>query len=131
MRSVPHDSTVIKDLKTAVYNNLNSSLHAKRSHGTTENSEKTEKAQEEVNRYREVTPVPLSENPLTWWRVHARYPLLARQAKRYLCIPGTSVPSERVFSTAGDIVTAQRSCLTPQHVNQLLFLQKNLSVSKK
>ncbi|KAG9272324.1 zinc finger BED domain-containing protein 1-like [Astyanax mexicanus] len=92
-------------------------------------SEKTPavKATEEVNRYREVKPIPLSENPLTWWRLHAgEYPLLARQAKRYLCIPGTSVPSERVFSTAGDIVTAQRSCLTPQHVDQLLFLQKNL-----
>lgn len=92
----------------------------------------TQKAKEEVNRYRDVEPVALSENPLIWWRDHEReYPLLALQAKQYLSIPGTSVPSERVFSTAGDIVTAQRSCLTPQHVDQLLFLQKNLTVSKK
>ena len=33
-------------------------------------------------------------------------------AKRYLSIPGTRVSAERVFSTAGDIVTAQRSMLT-------------------
>uniref|UniRef100_A0A3B1IEW9 BED-type domain-containing protein n=1 Tax=Astyanax mexicanus TaxID=7994 RepID=A0A3B1IEW9_ASTMX len=46
-----------------------------------------------------------------------------------LCIPGTSVAAERVFSTAGDIVTAQRSSLTPEHVDQLLFLQKNLNVA--
>lgn len=92
----------------------------------------TQKAKEEVNRYRDVEPVALSEDPLIWWRDHEReYPLLALQAKQYLSIPGTSVPSERVFSTAGDIVTAQRSCLTPQHVDQLLFLQKNLTVSKK
>uniref|UniRef100_A0A3P8QXP5 BED-type domain-containing protein n=1 Tax=Astatotilapia calliptera TaxID=8154 RepID=A0A3P8QXP5_ASTCA len=91
----------------------------------------TQKAKEEVNRYRGVEPVALSEDPLIWWRDHEReYPLLALQAKQYLSIPGTSVPSERVFSTAGDIVTAQRSCLTPQHVDQLLFLQKNLTVSK-
>uniref|UniRef100_A0A3Q1BI66 BED-type domain-containing protein n=1 Tax=Amphiprion ocellaris TaxID=80972 RepID=A0A3Q1BI66_AMPOC len=88
-----------------------------------------DKAQEEVNRYREETHIPLSENPLHWWKVHAgAFPLLARQAKRYLCVPGTSVPSERVFSAAGDIVTAKRSCLTSQHVDQLLFLQKNLQV---
>uniref|UniRef100_A0A3P8QZG9 BED-type domain-containing protein n=1 Tax=Astatotilapia calliptera TaxID=8154 RepID=A0A3P8QZG9_ASTCA len=90
----------------------------------------TQKAKEEVNRYRGVEPVALSEDPLIWWRDHEReYPLLALQAKQYLSIPGTSVPSERVFSTAGDIVTAQRSCLTPQHVDQLLFLQKNLTGS--
>ena len=75
--------------------------------------------------------IPLSQNPLTWWQVHAEdFPLLAGLAKQYLCIPGTSVPSERVFSTAGDIVSAQRSCLTPQHVDQLLFLQKNYTIPK-
>jgi len=53
-------------------------------------------------------------------------------AKRYLCVPGTSIISERVsserVSTAGDIITAKRSCLTPGHVNELLFIQKNLSI---
>lgn len=45
-----------------------------------------------------------------------------------ICVPWTSVASERVFSTAGDIITAKRSCLTPGHVNELLFLQKNLKI---
>ncbi|XP_076843678.1 E3 SUMO-protein ligase ZBED1-like [Brachyhypopomus gauderio] len=55
-------------------------------------SEKTaaDKSWEEVSRYREIKPIPHSENPLTWWRLHAgEYPLLARQAKCHLCIPGT------------------------------------------
>lgn len=91
-----------------------------------------EKAKDEVKAYREVDPLPLSENPLSWWmKREESYPLLARQAKRYLCVPGTSVPSERVFSTAGDIITAKRSCLTSEHVDQLLFLQKNLTVPSK
>lgn len=88
-----------------------------------------DKALDEVMRYKEVKPLPLSTNPLNWWREHeGEYPLLSCQAKRYLCIPGTSVPAERIFSTAGDIVTAQRSALKPEHVDQLLFLNKNLHV---
>ncbi|XP_017261968.1 E3 SUMO-protein ligase ZBED1-like [Kryptolebias marmoratus] len=87
------------------------------------------KALDEVVRYKEVQPLPLSTNPLNWWREHeGEYPLLSCQAKRYLCIPGSSVPAERIFSTAGDIVTAQRSALKPEHVDQLLFLNKNLHV---
>lgn len=43
------------------------------------------------------------------------YPFISKLAKRYLCIPGTSVSAERVFSTAGDIITAQQSTLTPEH----------------
>lgn len=31
------------------------------------------------------------------------YPLLAELVKCRLCIPATSVPSERIFSTAGDL----------------------------
>ena len=81
--------------------------------------------------YSTAASLPLSENPLDWWKDHHReYPLLAKLAKQYLCVPGTSVSAERVFSTAGDIVTAQRSTLTAEHVDQLLFLHKNLETPK-
>ncbi|XP_027875909.1 zinc finger BED domain-containing protein 1-like [Xiphophorus couchianus] len=87
------------------------------------------KALDEVVHYKEVQPLPLSTNPLNWRREHeGEYPLLSCQAKRYLCIPGSSVPAERIFFTAGDTVTAQRSALKPEHVDQLLFLNKNLHV---
>ena len=42
-----------------------------------------------------------------------RFPKLARAAKRCLCIPATSMPSERIFSTAGYIVNKRRSSLLP------------------
>lgn len=63
-------------------------------------TEIADRAQEEVNRYMDVKPVPLCENPLTWKRERAgEYRLSACQAKWYICLPRTSVASEKVFST--------------------------------
>lgn len=87
-------------------------------------------ADEEMTRYRSTPPPSLSEDPFNRWYVNeVSFPLLSKMAKRYLCIPATSVSAERVFSTVGDIVTAQRSTLTPEHVDQLLFLHKNLNLA--
>jgi len=73
--------------------------------------------------------MPLNSNPLLWWKANElKYPILSESAKRYLCVPATSVASERVFSSAGDLASAQRSCLRSEHVDKLLFLEKNLRV---
>lgn len=86
-----------------------------------------DQAVDEIKKYRDEDPLALNGDPLSWWREHQHaYPLLSNLARNTLCIPGTSVASERVFSTAGDIVSAQRSTLTPEHVDQLLFLNKNM-----
>ena len=44
----------------------------------------------------------------------------------HICIPATSVPSERAFSTGGNIVNAKHSCLLPENTNMLTFLAQNL-----
>ena len=49
----------------------------------------------------------------------------ARLAKRYLAVPGTSVPSERVLSTSGLIVNDLRSRLSPAIVDALVFANRN------
>jgi len=53
-----------------------------------------------------------------------RYPLLSKMAQRYLCIPATSVPSERVFSAAGHIVSQKSVCLLPTMLECSCFWQK-------
>lgn len=38
-------------------------------------------------------------DPISWWKLHCQeFPKLSRMARDYLCIAGTSVPSERAFS---------------------------------
>ncbi|KAL2092740.1 hypothetical protein ACEWY4_012538 [Coilia grayii] len=89
-----------------------------------------ELAYDEIRKYREVASLSLGGKVLEWWKAHqSEFPLLANLAKTYLCIPATSVPSERVFSTAGDIVRSERSVLSSEHVDQLIFLKKNLTRS--
>ena len=84
---------------------------------------------EEVSSYMTVDCIELESNPLAWWRTNEpTYPHIAKLAKRYLAVPATSVPSERVFSTAGDIVTASRSALCADNVDKLIFLSKNMKV---
>ena len=70
---------------------------------------------------------PIEEASLQWWKRNAfRYPLLSNIARRYLIIPATSVPSERVFSTAGHIANQKQACLLPENVTMLVFLAENL-----
>ncbi|XP_057714529.1 E3 SUMO-protein ligase ZBED1-like [Corythoichthys intestinalis] len=92
---------------------------------STQSESATYIAQKEIKQYQDVRCLPLTEDPLLWWKCQRNaYPLLSKLAQMYLCIPGTSVAAERVFSTAGDLINAQRSVLTPEHVDQLVFLKK-------
>ncbi len=81
----------------------------------------------ELNQYCLDTCPPIHIDPMDWWKTnHYKYPRLAKLAKAYLSVPATSVPSERVFSAAGLIVNRLRSRLLPEHVNMLIFLNKNM-----
>ncbi|XP_039472730.1 E3 SUMO-protein ligase ZBED1-like [Oreochromis aureus] len=81
----------------------------------------------ELQSYLLLSNIDSEADPLVWWREHkGEFPRLSILAKKYLCIPATSSPSERVFSTGGDIVTCLRSSLKPQNVDRLVFLAKNL-----
>ncbi|ROL41901.1 Zinc finger BED domain-containing protein 1 [Anabarilius grahami] len=72
------------------------------------------------------------ENPLLWWKANNdRYPMLARLAKSYLCIPATSTPSERLFSAAGNIASKKRATLSQEHVDMLTFLHCNAKCLNK
>ncbi|XP_026028480.1 zinc finger BED domain-containing protein 1-like [Astatotilapia calliptera] len=81
----------------------------------------------ELNSYLLSTAIDSEEDPLAWWKLHKMtFPQLSKLARKYLCIPASSSPSERLFSTSGNIVTCQRTCLKPWRVNMLVFLNKNL-----
>lgn len=66
------------------------------------------------------------DDPLEWWRENeGKYPLLKNAAKLFLAIPATETASERVFSSAGNVVSSRRERLLACHVEELVFLHQN------
>lgn len=61
---------------------------------------------------------------LPWWQSHAtQYPNLIHMARKYLIIPASSVPSERLFSFAGDLFRARRNRLQDDIAEAILVLK--------
>ena len=59
--------------------------------------------------------------------IQRQFPTLSALARKYLCVCGTGVPSELIFSTCGYVVNNYRSRLHPKNVDYLIFLSHNLS----
>ena len=69
----------------------------------------------------------LQYSSLEWWKENAnKYPLLAKIGREFFCIPLTSAPSERSFSTAGRIISEKRTNLLPGTAQDLIMNRSNL-----
>ena len=65
----------------------------------------------------------VQKNCMEWWKCkHTSYPTVWKLARKYLCIPATSAPSERVFSTAGLTVVKNRNRLSGDMCDAQVFL---------
>lgn len=66
---------------------------------------------------------------LQWWQKNEFiFPRLATLARKYLAIPASSVPSGRVFSLCGNLITKKRSRMRPSQVNTIVFLKMNMDL---
>lgn len=81
----------------------------------------------EVRQYIEEAPIARSSDPLMYWQKReSAFPRLSILAKKYLSLVATSVPSERVFSTAGQLISARRSRLSTNNVQKMMFMHHNI-----
>lgn len=64
---------------------------------------------------------------LEWWRLkQGIYTLESRLARRYLAIPASSAPCERLFSTGGRVLEKRRASLKPETAKAIVLLHNNL-----
>lgn len=67
-----------------------------------------------------------------FWKPNAsQYPELAVLAKEYLPSQATSAPSERIWSRAGRVIAAKRSCIDPEVTTSTIFVQENSRLIRK
>jgi hypothetical protein len=77
----------------------------------------------ELERYLKHPRISKDTNVLLWWDDNEhRYPHLARLARDYLAVPASSVPAERVFLRADDLISKKRNRLSRETANILMCL---------
>ena len=65
---------------------------------------------------------------LGWWKdkaVKQSFPAVTGLARKWLCVPASSTPSERVFSIAGIIDNPKRSRLEASKLSSQVFVHNN------
>ena len=62
---------------------------------------------------------------LAYWKLSS-FTYLKTAARWFLTGSVTSVPSERIFSSAGNIITDSRNKLSPELADKLIFLSNNV-----
>lgn len=81
----------------------------------------------ELDKYLNEQIISRHENPLLWWSERQKvYPRLYEIVKTRLCIIATSVPCERLFSKAGQVITDRRNRLESKKISKILFLNHNM-----
>ena len=80
----------------------------------------------EIDRYtRENFAVELEDDPFNFWNGNNDFPLIAAMACDILCIPASTAPVERVFSTSGESTSGKRNRLTDSNLEREVLLRKN------
>lgn len=92
----------------------------------------TSHGQMEVNSFLIMPSLPCSSTSsqvLDWWKGNSgSLPGLSKLARKYLGIPASSAPSERLFSVSGGVVTPTRTCINTENVSAIVYIHNNLKI---
>ena len=82
---------------------------------------------DELDRYSKERKLKGEGDPFDWWRNRRQeYPLMAKLARKYLSVQGTSTPAERVISRLGNVLTKRRQRLSGEIFSKMMFLSDTM-----
>lgn len=71
----------------------------------------------------------LKTDVLQWCKAHeAQFPVTARLWRKWLAIPASSAPCERLFSLAGNVYTKKRASLCDETAQMIIFVHENMEL---
>ncbi|XP_051529623.1 E3 SUMO-protein ligase ZBED1-like isoform X2 [Myxocyprinus asiaticus] len=76
-----------------------------------------------LQKYWKIKDTPVK--PLEFWRNKDEFEKLATVARKYLTVVSTAIPMERVYQLEESLIVNRRSCLEPENVNMMVFLNSN------
>ena len=80
----------------------------------------------EITSYLTAPVMDEDSDPLQFWREHQQqYPTLSQLSRRYLAVPSSSAPVERLFSIAGKTFSKERGRLGDERFEELMFIKCN------
>ena len=81
--------------------------------------------EEEIKLYKGLIVPNDDTQPLLWWNERvATFPILHKVAAKFLLVPATSVPCERLFSFAGHVCNKKRAALSAHNLERLVLLSQ-------
>jgi len=84
------------------------------------------KMRQELVDYVKLPVLDYDSDPLAWWKVNEKeFIHVARAVRIVLYIPASSAPVERIFSTAGKIFRLERTRLTAEKFESMMFITCN------
>ena len=70
--------------------------------------------------------------PLSWWKLsHHKFKNLESLAVKYLAIPATSAPSERIWSRAERVLTVKRNRMSEEVTSAMMYCRENRELLHK
>ncbi|CAG8817579.1 356_t:CDS:2, partial [Racocetra persica] len=77
---------------------------------------------DELTKYLNEATLPININPLEWWKLNSfHFPVMSQMVKDFFAIQATSVPSEQIFSKAGDTIWAKYARFSEKSVQSLMY----------
>ena len=121
-----NNSNAANESFSSIWDAVNQVVRQKRMRIETSENDFRNKASDELDRYLRQPPDSSTEELQFWKKNQVQFPALANLALEYLSIPGTAVPSERVWSDGGNIISSGRQSISPANFRMLIFLKENL-----
>ncbi|XP_029345286.1 zinc finger BED domain-containing protein 1 isoform X2 [Acyrthosiphon pisum] len=102
---------------------VHNELVTKKKAASQSSEQSEERIPTELKHYLNQPTIPLGDDILKYWDINGNmFPLLKIIVQPFLSVVATSVPSERLFSKAGNIMTEKRNRFKGEKLQQLLFL---------